>query len=326
MERTENKNNTLKIASLLLILLGIVIFFFFGNDSEEMPNNDSNSQSDLGVVEFEGKKYRYNSNLFNIMFLGIDNEGEMIEHDIPGFAGQSDTIMILSLNKETKGGMILQVPRDTMTEIDIYDGSGNRYDTKEGQITLQYAYGSGGENSCWAMKKTVSELLYDLPIDGYLALSIDSVAILNDAISGVTLTFPKDYTDIDPAFAKGATVTLTGEQAHDYIRSRDTDVNFSNQDRMERQLHYIPALVNGIKSKVGAGGDYYEMFYPLLAEYMLTDMREDQIETFAEFDLVEANVQFLPGEWVSGEEHDEYHVNDEELQKNLIETFYILAE
>lgn len=312
---------------MLLLLGGIGVILFWKDDSKNIGLGEEElSQSDLGTIEYEGQKYHYNNELFNILFLGIDNNEELREHDLPGEAGQADSIMVLSLNKKTKEGRILQIPRDTMTEIDLYDGNGNRYDSVYRQLALQYAYGSGGENSCWAMKKTVSELLYDLPIDGYLALDIASLAIINDTVGGVTLTIPKDYTVIDPAFEKGATLTLTGKQAHAYVRYRDTNESFSNQDRMERQMQYLPALIAAVKSNVNLEKGYYDVFYPLVSKYMFTDLREDQVDTFADFNLVEAEMEYLPGEWISGEEYDEYHVNDEELQKKLVETFYILEE
>ena len=63
------------------------------------------------------------------------------------------------------------------------------------------------------MKKTVSELLYGMPIAGCFSMTIEGISTLNDAIGGVSITVPEDYTDIDPAFVQGTTLTLTGEQA-----------------------------------------------------------------------------------------------------------------
>lgn len=310
-------------AIFLLIIICILPFFRNSDDKTDDTENEP-SQSEIDVIEFEGKKYTYNYNLYNILFLGIDNDEEIREEDIPGQAGQSDVILILSLNKETKEASILQVPRDTITEIDIYDGNGNRYDSAQAQITLQYAYASGGQTSCWAVKKTVSELLYDLQIDGYVALDIAGVSLINDAIGGVTLTIPEDYTDIDPAFEEGVTITLTGEQAHNYIRYRDIEESFSNQGRMERQMQYIPALIDALKSSVDETEEYYDVFYPIISKYVLTDMKEDQLNEFSNYKLTTSDSIVIPGEWVSGENHDEYHVKEDELKKMIIETFYVV--
>ena len=310
---------------MLLVIGSVGVILFWKDDTSPVDQGDEeNSQSDLGAIEFNGKKYHYNNELFNILFVGIDNNEELKEYDIPDDAGHADSIMVLTLNKVTKEGRILQIPRDSLTEIDVYDTNGNRQESVEKQIMFQYPFANGGENGCWAMKKTVSELLYDLPIDGYFALDIAGLPIINDAVGGVTITIPEDYTEIDLLFKKGATVTLNGEQAHAYVRYRDTLKHFTNQGRMERQLQYLPALISAIKSNLNPEDGYYDVLYPLVSKYVSTDMREDQMRDFYEFNLVEAEMDFVPGEWAVGEDRDEYHVDSEQLQKQLIEIFYVL--
>ena len=232
--------------------------------------------------------------------------------------------MILSLDEKTQTGKILQISRDTMTDVDIYDVNGNFYTSVEAQIATQYAYGNGEKSSCWAMEKTVSELLYELPIDAYISLNIESISILNDAVGGVTLTIPEDYTEVDPAFVQGAVVTMTGEQAEKYVRYRDTNVTGSNNGRMQRQVQYITALVQALKSTAGAEGSYYERFSSFLKPYMVTDMNAQQIDSFATYEFNSEETQYLPGEVRQGAEHDEFYVDEENLYDLLLKTFYKL--
>ena len=285
---------------ILIVVLGAFVVWKVFFTEQESEWDDSLSQSDLGQITYEGRKYSYNSNLTNILFLGID--------------------------KEKKEARILQIPRDTMTEVDLYDASGNYSTMVTEQIATQYAYSIGGKSSCFATKKTVSELLYDLPIDGYLAMEYSSIAIVNDAVGGVEITVPEDYTMIDPAFEKGATLKLTGKQAHAYVRWRDTNASFSNYDRMDRQVQYIPALIDTIQNHVGEDGNYYKTLYPLVEKHMITDLSEDKINALAEYELITSDVQYLPGEGKKGEEYEEFYVDEKKLQKMLIETFYILEE
>ena len=77
--------------------------------------------------------------------------------------------------------------------------NGEKLGKEKGQIALQYAYGDGGRKSCWLTKNAVSELLYGVKIDAYLAMTIEGIAKATDLIGGVTLTVPEDYTDIDPS-------------------------------------------------------------------------------------------------------------------------------
>ncbi len=323
----ERKSKGKKVLLLVLFLLVCLVVAWVLKNVLKEPEaewDDDQSQIDINQITYEGKRYSYNTNLINILFLGVDNTDMLTEDNLPGEAGQSDCIMILTLDKEKKEGRIIQIPRDTMTEIDLYDTSGNYSTTVTEQIATQYAYSIGGKSSCFATKKTVSELLYDLPIDGYLAMEYSSIAIVNDAIGGVEITVPKDYTMIDPAFEKGATLKLTGEQAHDYVRWRDTNASFSNNDRMERQVQYIPALINTIRDYVGEDGDYYKKLYSLVEKYMLTDLSEDEINALAEYELITSDIQYLPGEGKKGEKYEEFYVDEKKLQKMLIEMFYIL--
>ena len=322
MER-KRKSNGILIGAILVFLFSVIMIFVTmdsGNDVEENPNV---SQDLTKTLEVDGEVYEYNKDLMNILFLGIDKDAVMEEQETTKTAGQSDCIMILSLNKETKEGRILQIPRDTMTEVDMYDKNGNYYNSAVRQITLQFAFALGGEDSCWATKKTVSELLYDLPIDGYFAIDMAGVSMITDAIGGVTITVPSDYTHIDPAFEEGATVTLDGAQAEKYVRYRGDEL-FSNNDRMERQTQFIPALVDAIKQKAGSSANYVDLLLPVVGEYMITDLREDQLNELADYNLNMAEIQTLPGEGKMGEVHEEFYVDEEKLLKNMAEMFYIL--
>ena len=59
------------------------------------------------------------------------------------------------------------------------------------------------------MEKTISELLYDLLIAGYVSLDIAGIHAISHAVGGVTIAVPK-IMPIDSAFPKGAEITLTG--------------------------------------------------------------------------------------------------------------------
>lgn len=311
---------------ILIVVLGAFVVWKVFFTEQESEWDDSLSQSDLGQITYEGRKYSYNSNLTNILFLGIDNEEGLKDDNMPSEAGQSDCIMVLTLDKEKKEARILQIPRDTMTEVDVYNAGGNQFTTVHKQIATQYAYCIGGASSCVATKKTVSELLYELPIDGYLAMDFTTISVMNDAVGGVRITVPQDYTVIDPAFQKDATLTLTGEQAHDYVRWRDTNASFSNYDRMDRQSQYILALIDTIRNRAGADSDYYGTLYSLVEKYMVTDVNESQIKQLADYQLDTEDIQVIPGEAKKGEIYEEFYVDEENLIKMLIETFYILEE
>lgn len=317
---------TICILVILGVLAGTGIYIFRNMDGHKeavVPSGDDEgviSGSKGDTIFHQGQEYIYNKNLTNILFMGVDKSEPVSLQEMPGNAGQTDSLLLISLDSENHEAKILQISRDVMTEVDLYDVSGNYYTSVEAQIATQYAYGNGVQSSCWATRKTVSELLYELPIDGYLSLNLDAIRVMNDAVGGVTLTIPEDYTQIDPAFAAGSTVTLTGDQAERYVRFRNTDETGSNAGRMERQLQYIPALLNAVKGR--SGGDYYEKYYPLLEPYLVTDMSAEQINDMAGYELNTENAETVPGEVVAGAEHDEFHVDDEKLYDLIIKMFY----
>lgn len=291
----------------------------------QTENNVENTQATGETVVYDGKRYKYNSDLTNILFMGVDKQEAVNLGSMPGTAGQADCIMIVSLDKTDKTARILQISRDSMTAVDIYDVSGNYYTSVEAQLATQYAYGNGGQSSIWAMKKTVSELLYDMPIEGCFSMTIEGIAKLNDAIGGVTITVPEDYTAVDPAFVQGTTLTLTGEQAEKYVRKRDIDVEGSNSGRMQRQVQYITALLAQVKSQMSNTMDFYGTYYPLVESDVVTDLSATQLNDMASYTYLTDQVEYVPGEVVPGEVNEEFHVNEEELQKLILKMFYTEA-
>ena len=182
------------ISAAIVVCVAVIVAGYFiksAKDREALQIGSitlgSGASAESSVVHYKGKAYQYNQNLMNVLFLGIDRTQDLSQEDMPGDAGQSDCILVLSMDKQKKTARLLQVSRDTMTDIDTYDVSGNYVSTIQGQLALQYAYGTGGKSSCWAAKKTVSRLLYDLPIDAYFSMNLDGISAVNEAVGGVTL-------------------------------------------------------------------------------------------------------------------------------------------
>lgn len=291
-------------------------------DKKEIKETSIPAQDLSNTVLYQGKEYEYNSDLKNILFVGIDQTDMLTEQETPGTAGQADCILLVSMDRTSETAKVVQISRDTMTDVDLYDVSGNYSKTIRKQIATQYAYANGGKSSSWAMKKAVSRLFYDLPIDGTIAMNIEGIRVITDFVGGVTLTIPEDYTVIDPTFVSGATVTLNGEQAEKYIRYRNTDETGSNNDRMKRQTQFVPALLKTVKATAGESGEYYETFSGILDPYMILDMSAKDVNKLAEYGLASEDIYTVPGEVQAGAEHDEFIINEEELYEMVINMFY----
>lgn len=283
--------------------------------------NESVRDTNSAYVTYEGKKYKYNSDLKNILFLGIDKREEF-KFENAGHGGQSDCIIVLAMDQKNKKTTMLQLSRDAMTDVKIFSISGDYLATEKMQITAQYAYGDGGKRSCQLTKNAVSDLLYEIPIRSYISMNIEGIGIINDAIGGVNLTIPEDYTNIDPAFVQGQTVKMTREQAERYVRYRDTTVTGSNNQRMERQTQFIRALFSQLKQSKNT---QYDDIWAAVQPHTVTDMKLEEVKALATYEIDE-NILKVPGETVAGEEHDEYHVDTAALQKMIIDIFYIPVE
>lgn len=291
-------------------------------DENETEMNDN---AIITTVEWNGKTYKYNSDLINILFLGIDNTDLISAEDIvPGASGQSDCIILLSLNTETEQATILQINRNTMTSIDIYEIGGSYSRSITAQLCLQYAYCTGGAKSCRAVVTTVSELLYGLDIDGYFALDIEGLPEINDALGGVYVTCSYDYTYLDESYTEGATVYLEGEAAQKFVQYRDITEFNSVEGRMYRQVDYVSALLTTMDSS--SGSDLYELLSPYLDTYVVTDLTAEELKAMKNYEYLTDSVLYLPGETTEGEEYEEYYVDEEELQNLIIETFYVEVE
>ena len=308
------------LAVVIVLLIGI-LFWLFIRQRQPSQNVEEQSQAIHTSVRYDGVTYRYNTELTNILFLGIDKEEDITQLHLPSDSGQCDFLALLSLNKEAKEARILQINRNTMTELDFYDMFGNYSTSMDGQIALQYAYNIGGSSSCWAVKKTVREMLMGIPIEAVLAMDISSVPLINDRLGGVTVTIEQDYTYIDPAFVKGEQVLLKGEQAESFVRYRDIMEFNSIEDRMSRQMEYLIGLIEVVSEY--SGTQLYELMEPYLETVIVTDMTADLAKSLPSYHYLTDEIAALPGEEVMGEYYEEFILDEDGVRKLILSMFYV---
>ena len=314
----------------ILVILGILCILMIGavaivtlsgdkkkTDSHKKKENTEDTQGQY--ITYNGKKYEKNPDVKAVLFLGVDKESDAMLAKTPGESGQSDSMNLLVMNTEEKTAQFLQISRDTMTQIDVYDISGNQLTTEEGQIALQYAYGDGKEKSCRLTSEKVSELLYGIDIDNYFSLTVEGIAVAADALGGIELTVPEDYTYIDPAFRKGATITLKGEQAETYVRKRDMSNLEGNNDRMERQSQFMKVLMDELRA-IDRDTQYMSL-YNQISSYLVTNMTADEMKSLAEYKVSDEFVK-LPGTFTEGDGHAQFHPDEEKLKDLVMKWFY----
>lgn len=280
------------------------------------------------TMEYGGKTYRRNSSVKAVLCMGVDRNGPMVEETVHTFGGQSDGIYVLAQDTARNTLKILMIPRDSMTEITLTDLNGNVLGKDIQHLTLAYAYGDGKELSCERTVEAVSGLLGGLSIDHYMAADIDVINSLNDSVGGVTVTVPvAGMEKKDPAFVKGATITLHGEQAESYVRFRDINEHYSALDRMERQKGYIMGFFQMVKEKSKRNARTVEELFESIQDHMVTDMHKDEylkvaMNALEMGELDEDGFYSVPGEAVATDVYDEFYVDQEALTPIILELFY----
>ncbi|MCQ2516576.1 MAG: LCP family protein [Saccharofermentans sp.] len=316
------------ICTTLVVVLLFLAYFagLFGRKTVEVePISTEYHRQYIGdFIENNGHVYQYNTDLTNILFLGIDTEDTLNRFTNPAYAGQSDAIYLLTLDRSNNEARFLQINRNAMVDIDIFDPDGNVMLTMPGQICLQYAYGTGSAQSVWAAKKSVSNLLFDIPIDSYFVMNLEGINTINDAINGVYITMPQDYTVIDSSMRQGARVHIIGNLAERFVRYRDINEFNSVADRMERQVLYIEALLENFSQ--GSTYDFYYAIEPLFDDVILTNLDWHGFDELTNYNYHNCRVDALPGEEVATDNWEEFHVDNDALEQYVIENFYVLSE
>ena len=323
-------------AVILCVLVAAAIFFSVKKDradyekiaqeAKEKADEMNDPQNGINLISYNGKKYKENASIKSYLFIGVDERDEsIVDEDLtPGTAGQADCLILLILNEDTNKADILQINRNAMTELDIYDELGAVEKTVTEPVCLQYAYSTGGKRSSIAQRKTVDELLFNISIDGYFTMSLQGIGEINDAFGGVDVTMKNDYTQIDPSFIQGSTVHLEGDLATKFVRYRDKSVFNSVQDRMDRQTQYVTSFIKSLKDK--GGESLAETLNQFIGSEVITDLNASELNSLINYEYDTDNVLYLPGEMVQGEEYEEYNVDNTELEKMIIDLFYIEAE
>lgn len=312
-----------------LALLGIFLIIkengrmsLLGKESAQIDSTESENE-----IYYNGKYYRYKEGCINFLCLGVDKDTDKIsDPNANGGMGQSDAIFVVSLDPDEKKMRIIGVPRDTMVLVDEYDVDNNYYGQELKQITLQYAYGDGAAWSCELTQEKVSELFYNLPFNGYCAVNIRAIAVINDSVGGVDVTIEEDLTSLNPDFVEGATLTLDGEQAYSFIKSRDITQSQSAIGRLGRQKQYALAFVD--KAKVAMKDDVtlpIEL-YNELQNYMETDITASELTYLAteimDYEFSEEDIYTIPVDVIRGEEYEENYVRSDEWYEMVLELFY----
>lgn len=278
---------------------------------------------DTGEVTYKGNTYVRQDSVETFLVIGLDQyEGNEVENN----GSQADFLMLFVFNNETRQCTAIHINRDTMANVARLDVGGNKIGTDVKQIALSYnyTYADSAKKSSRNVADSVEDLLMGAPVQHYVALTMDSVAVLNDLVGGVEVTVQDDFTGIDAGLIKGQTVTLQGEQALRYVRTRYGLEDSSNSTRMVRQRQYINALHGKVMSKIAEDDTFIITLVDAMDDYAAYDTTDLRMKEFADkFNEYEfLGIRELEGELKRGDEFMEFYPNADAVQELVIELFY----
>lgn len=322
MEKRHRKMVLLAVV-LIVVLVVICSGLLFLESAVFYPDSEAQNQSSSKTVTRNGINYFPRQDMTVILLMGIDESGPARDSLSYNNEGEADMVMLAVFDEKTEKCSFLVLNRDTMMEIPVLGLAGKQAGTKVAQLALSHTYGSGLEDSCENTKKTVSDFLHGVTIDYYVAMNMDAVAVLNDAVGGVTVNVQDDFSLVDPSIEKGS-FTLHGEQALSFVRTRWYVGDSLNLTRMERQKEYMEKFVQALSGKMKEEEDFVLATYESVAPYLVSDLPVNSLGSFAERyeNYTVGDILSVEGESVLGNEFYEFYPDEEKLEELVLKLFY----
>ena len=324
MKKREPKKRAVSFA---LILILVLVFLFSGlRILESTVFSSGQAQEDSferKTITRNGVEYFPRQDITVLMAMGIDQPGPVEDSGYYRNPGAADVVMLLIFDEKNRETRILYLNRDTMLQMPVLGLDGKMAGSSYGQLALAHTYGSGLEDSCENTVQAVSDFLNGIAIDYYISVHMDAISILNDAVGGVTVTVEDDFSRVDPSIAMG-TVTLRGEQAINFVRTRKDLGDQLNVSRIERQEEYIRGFAEAFEKTADGNPEFVVTTYDTVYPYLVTDCSASTISgmlsRYEGYEIVE--IVTPEGKNVLGEEYYEFYADAEKLDELILRLFY----
>lgn len=329
----------MKKIGLLLVCVFMLVCLLVGalhvtKREEESPIENAGLAQNAAVepesLLYNGEAYPIRAHLQTVLLIGTDStEGYQEQTDgVKAFYNyhQADFLTLVVMDTQAGTAQILQLNRDTMTDVPWLDVLGNYGGTEYKQLCLAYNYGDGGMKSCKNTMDAVRTLLFDAPIDHYIQIPMSAIGVLNDLVGGVPVTIEEDMTAIDPAFVQGRTLTLNGTQAESFVRARKSMEDDTNLARMARQRQYLDSFQQQARAAFNADSDFMMKLVGKLSDYLQSDLTAQQLQDLVtSLDQAEiAPIRYAEGTLRKGEEYYEFYPDKLSLWE-MVKSAYCVA-
>ena len=331
----------LVLLGLLLVAGGVVGWMYWQGQRDLLstqepvitpPEDVDVDIDDSNRVVYNGVTYEYNPNVTAILVIGVDKEN-IQEESVYGQNGQADTLFLTTLDTKTGDIHLIPLSREAMVDVDKYAVDGTFLGVEKTQLCLAYAYGSNGEEGCENVVRSASRLLYGVPINSYVAIDMDGIKAITDAVGGITVKALEDIRHPWKEYLiaeKGKKVTLDGQNAIFYLRQRDTDAH-ANVRRMKRFRQFFSAFLsvagNNLKSDIGLLPKYYNVASP----YLVSDLNLSKItylvgNTLSGNNWQDPTYHTITGESIDAGDHNQFHADTTSVYEAVLAAFYTPVE
>ncbi|MDO5441678.1 MAG: LCP family protein [Bacillota bacterium] len=325
LEENSRKSNIIRlivliiIAVLVLACLGII--YVKEHKAPEIDETYEPYEEEANLVRYDGKWYKQNPDLTTLLLIGVDN----VKTEDESVSKQSDFLLVVAINNKNKTYEALQINRDTLADVPQLDIYGDEFGSEIQQIALAYTHGDTDLINCRNTAKAVSNLLYGVEIKDYIGVTMDAVPIVNDLVGGVPVYVEDDFSGSDPSIRQGETITLMGDQALHFVRARGSMQEPTNIARMERQRVYMNSLHEKAIAKAKEDSNFITDSLLKINSYITSNCTVSEMANLFDIALNQesSEIMTIKGEAVMGDEYMEYHVDEEALQKQIIDMFFI---
>jgi anionic cell wall polymer biosynthesis LytR-Cps2A-Psr (LCP) family protein len=142
-------------------------------------------------------------------------------------------------------------------------------------------------------------------------------------LGGVTVNVVDDFSAIDPSIPMGK-VTLKGQQAINFVRTRQNLGDQLNISRMERQKEYAMGFMDAFRIGVDSSDTFALQIFDQVSPYIVTDcsvtVLSDMMDRYSDYEIVE--IVSPEGENVLGEKYYEFYVDEVKLDELILRLFY----
>ena len=321
------QKNGRRVASFCLLLILVLVILYSGLRIVEstvlFKAPAAEDETETKTITRDGVAYFPRQDITVMMVLGIDQMGPVTTSNFYRNNGSADSIMLLIFDETNAECSVLYLNRDTMLEMDVLGVKGEYAGVAYGQLALAHTYGTGLEDSCENVKNTLMNFIHGMTIDYYVAMNMDAIPILNDAVGGVTVNVVDDFSKVDPSITMGE-VTLRGEQVINFVRTRKDVGDQKNVTRMERQKEYVAAFLEQLYKKESEDVNFLVNVYEEVAPYLVTDCTVNTLsgllERYVDYEI--RDVVIPEGENIINDGYYEFHIDEEKFDDLIVRLFY----